>query len=143
MTWWKVKNEMPSGSAISSRGAWRPGIRFARSAKKLKYLKTREDEEIAGERERDQDRGPRLAERLRDQPVDQDRGCEQRHEAPVPVAVEEEGQEREGGKPPLRPEALDRPVQQERRGQENEEEGEGVEEHGEGRAAGAGARSCG
>ena len=109
----------------------------------VEILEEAEDEEIAGERERDQDRGPRLAERLRDQPVDQDRGCQQRYEAPVPIAVEEEGQERERGKPPLRPEALDRPMQQERRGQENEEEGEGVEKHGKDRAAGAGARSCG
>ena len=38
MMWWKVKNEMPSGSAISSIGIGRPSTSPRLKARKLAYL---------------------------------------------------------------------------------------------------------
>ena len=76
---------------MSSCGASRPGIEVREVGEEIEVLEESEDEEVAGDA-RAGSAASRLVltEELGDEPVDEDRGREQRHEAPVPVAVEEE-----------------------------------------------------
>jgi hypothetical protein len=103
----------------------RDGVRQV--GEEVGVLEDRQDEEVQGDRRRDQDPAPRPDEGLRHGPVDHDRRRQQRDEPPVPVTVEEERQGHEDGKTPVGPEALDQPVRQEGRRQEGEQEDEGVE----------------
>ncbi len=89
-----------------------------------------EDREIGGDRGRDQERKPMLSEKAREGPIHEDRGRHQRHEAPIPIAVEDEREREQRLQADAGHEALRERLDRERGRQEDEEEREGVEQHG-------------
>ena len=117
-------------------GQARAGDEVREIGEEVQVLEGCQNREVGGDSERDRPTDLRPQEESRQEPVQADRAGEQRHEADVPPAIEHEGQGKEDGQPPIRPEPRGEPVQDQRGRQERQEERERVEEH-RGRIAGA------
>src|SRR5205085_12295126 len=97
----------------------RSGKEAQELSKEVEVFEEAEQQQVQPDRERYEALASRAQEGLAKEPVDRDRGREQRHEAQVPPAIEDERERHQESQAPAWTEALDRPGQQQRRGQEN------------------------